>query len=122
MIYSKLKQTHRNSGSDELILLWLANKSKINEMYFYWKLILELMMCLSSYDFFKRANIHYILHHYVNSEAGTLLWTTITMLDGSQFTSIICWLYLKTHHNYITFSWMDISPSKKLTISFRLWD
>ena len=36
-----------DSGSDELILLWLANKTKINEMCFYWKLILELMI-----DFF----------------------------------------------------------------------
>ena len=33
VIYSKLKQTHRNSASDELILLWLTNKSKINEMF-----------------------------------------------------------------------------------------
>ena len=44
MIYLKLKQAHRDSGSDELILLWLANKSKINEMCLYWKLILELMI------------------------------------------------------------------------------
>ena len=35
LIYSKLKQAHMDSGSDKLILLWLANKSKINEMYFY---------------------------------------------------------------------------------------
>ena len=35
-----------DSGSDEFILLWLANKSKINEMCFYWKLILELMIDL----------------------------------------------------------------------------
>ena len=26
------------------------------------------------------------------------------MLDGSQFTSMICWLYLKTRCNYISFS------------------
>ena len=26
VIYWKLKQVHRDSGSDELILLWLANK------------------------------------------------------------------------------------------------
>ena len=30
MIYSKLKQAHIDNGSKELILLWLANKSKIN--------------------------------------------------------------------------------------------
>ena len=47
VIYSKLKKAHMDSGSDELILLWLANKSKINKMCFYWKLILELMI-----DFF----------------------------------------------------------------------
>ena len=35
-----------NSGSDELILLWLANKRKLNEMCFYWKLILTLMIDL----------------------------------------------------------------------------
>ena len=46
VIYSKLKKTHMDSGSDEFILLWLANKSKINEMCFYWKLILELMIDL----------------------------------------------------------------------------
>ena len=44
VIYSKLKQAHRDSRSDELILLWLANKNKKNEMCFYWKLILELMI------------------------------------------------------------------------------
>ena len=46
VIYSKLKQAHMDSGSDELILSWLANKRKINEMCFYWKLILELMIDL----------------------------------------------------------------------------
>ena len=46
VIYSKLKQVHMDNGSDELILSWLANKSKINEMCFYWKLILELMIDL----------------------------------------------------------------------------
>ena len=46
LIYSKLKQAHMDSGSDELILLWLANKTKINEMCFYWKLILKLMIDL----------------------------------------------------------------------------
>ena len=121
LIYLTLKQLYRGSRSDELILLWLANKSKINEMYFYWKLNLWLM-CLSSYDLFERANIHYILHRYVNSYAGTSLWTTTTMLDGSQFTYIICWFHLKTRRNYISFSWMDISTSKKLTVNFRLWD
>ena len=60
-------------------------------------------MCLSSYDLFEKANIHYIVHQYVNSYTGTLLWTTITMLDGSQFTSMICWLYLETSRNYISF-------------------
>ena len=44
VIYSKLKQAHTDSGSDELILSWLANKSKINEMCFYSKLILELII------------------------------------------------------------------------------
>ena len=44
VIYSKLKQALRDSGSDELILLCLANKSKINEMCLYWELILELMI------------------------------------------------------------------------------
>ena len=42
VIYLKLKQAHRDSGSDELILLWLDNKSKINEMCLYWELILKL--------------------------------------------------------------------------------
>ena len=41
------------------------------------------------------------------------------MLDGSQCTSMICWLYLKTCRNYISFSWMDILLSKKLIVSFR---
>ena len=44
VIYSKLKQAHRDSGSDELILLWLANKNKTNEMCLYWKLILEFII------------------------------------------------------------------------------
>ena len=35
VIYSNLKQVHMNSGSNELIHLWLTNKSKINEMCFY---------------------------------------------------------------------------------------
>ena len=35
VIYSKLKQAHMDRGSNELILLWLANKSKINEICFY---------------------------------------------------------------------------------------
>ena len=123
VIYSKLKQAHRDSGSDELIPLWLAKKSKINEMF-----LLEIdsrLMCLSSYDFFERANIHSILHRYINSYDGTLLWTAITMLDGSQFTSMICCLYLKTRHNYISLSWMDVSLSKKIFpkyFSFHLWD
>ena len=42
------------------------------------------------------------------------------MLDCSQFTSMICWLCLKTCRSYIGFSWMDISPSKKLIVSFCL--
>ena len=42
MIYSKLKQAHMDSESCELILLWVANKSKITDMCFYCKLILEL--------------------------------------------------------------------------------
>ena len=46
VIYSKLKQAHMDSGSDELILLWLANKSKMNKICFYWKLILELTVDL----------------------------------------------------------------------------
>ena len=46
VIYSKLKQAHMDSGSDELILLWLANKSKVNKICFYWKLILELTVDL----------------------------------------------------------------------------
>ena len=33
VIYLKLKQAHMDSGSDELILSWLANKRKINEMF-----------------------------------------------------------------------------------------
>ena len=80
-----------DSGNNKLILPLMANKSKINEICFYWKLILEPMVdFLTSYDLFKWADIHYILHRYVNSYAGTLLWTTITMVDGSQFTSMIC--------------------------------
>ena len=35
VISSKLKQAHMDSGSDELIFWWLANKSKINKMCFY---------------------------------------------------------------------------------------
>ena len=35
VIYLKLKEAHRHSESNELILLWLAKKSKINEMCFY---------------------------------------------------------------------------------------
>ena len=46
VIYSRLKQAHMDSGSDELILLWLANKSKVNKICFYWKLILELTVDL----------------------------------------------------------------------------
>ena len=46
VIYSKLKQAHIDSKSDELILSWLANKSKIKEMCFYWKLVLEFMIDL----------------------------------------------------------------------------
>ena len=42
VIYSKLKQAHMDSVNNELILLWLANKSKVNEMCFYWKLTVEL--------------------------------------------------------------------------------
>ena len=35
VIYLKLKQAHMDSGIDKLILLWLASKSKTNEMCFY---------------------------------------------------------------------------------------
>ena len=84
-------------GNNKLILPLMANKSKINEICFYWKLIFEPMIdCLTSYDLLKRVDIHYILHRYVNSYAGALLWTTITMLYVSQFTSIICWIYFRT--------------------------
>ena len=121
VIYSKLKQAHMDSGSDELILWWLANKSKINSICFYWKLILELM--IDFLIFIGPMKIFpYILYRYINSCAGALLWTTITMLDDSQITSKICWLYLKTRSYYISFSWMDISPSGKLIVSFHLWD
>ena len=44
MIYSKLKRAYLDSKSAESILVWLNNKSKNNEMCFYWKLILELMV------------------------------------------------------------------------------
>ena len=47
--YSKLKQAHMDSGSDELIPSWLASKSKISEMSFCWKLILELMINLLAF-------------------------------------------------------------------------
>ena len=123
VIYSKLKQTHRDNGSDELYLLWLANKTKMNEMCFYWKLILERMIdVLVFIRFLREGKYPLILHRYVNSYAGTLLSIAITMLDGSQFTSMICWLYLKTRRNCISFLWMDISSSKKLIVSFRSWD
>ena len=46
VIYLKLKQAHMDSESDELILSWLANKRKINEMCFYRTLILKLMISL----------------------------------------------------------------------------
>ena len=42
--YSKLKQANMGTGNDALILSWLANKNQINEMCFYWKVILELMI------------------------------------------------------------------------------
>ena len=75
--------------NEDLILLWLANKSKINEIRFYWNLILELMIDLL---FFIRSRLegYHILHRHVNSYIGTLLWTTIILLDGSQFTFMIC--------------------------------
>ena len=65
VIYAKLKQ--ENIGSDALIFAWLANKSKISEMCFYWKVIHQLMI-----DFlvFVRS---LILHCYINSYTGTLL-------------------------------------------------
>ena len=44
-----------------------------------------------------------------------MLWTTTTMLNGPQFTSKICWLYLETCCEDISFSWMDISPSFQKT-------
>ena len=46
VIYLKLKQARMDSESDELILSWLANKRKINEMCFYRTLILKLMISL----------------------------------------------------------------------------
>ena len=120
VIYSKLRQVHMDSGSDELALV--AGQQKQDKCVFIGNWSSNLWsICLSSYDLFERAT-HYILHRYVNSYGGTLPWTTITMLDGSQFTSMICWFHLKTRRNYISFSWMDISPSRKLIVSFRLWD
>ena len=67
VIYSEMKQANMDVGCDVLTLSQLANKSKINEMYFYKKVILELMIdllvfiqCLT-------------LHGYPNSYAGSLL-------------------------------------------------
>ena len=42
--YSKLKHANMGIGNDALILSWLAKKKQINEMCFYWKVILELMI------------------------------------------------------------------------------
>ena len=118
-----------DSGSDELIPSWLASKSKISEMSFSWKLILELMINLLAFIRSLREGkyplyiyIYIYIHRYINSYSDTLLWTTTTMLNGSQFTSMMCWFFSKTRRNYISFSQMDISPSKKLIVSFHLWD
>ena len=67
VIYSKLKQANMDTGSDVFILSWLVNKIKINEMDFYWKVIVKLMIDLLV---FIRS---LIWHPYVNSYAGTLL-------------------------------------------------
>ena len=117
MIYSKLKQGLVDSGNNKLILPLMANKSKINEIRFYWKLILEPMVdFLTSYDLFKWADIHYILHRYVNSYAGTLLWTTITMLYISLLAIIVCTYYVYDLNDsvFISMNWHLLSVNTNL--------
>ena len=63
VIYSKLKQANMDTGSDVLMYVLI----KVNEMDFYWKVIVKLMIDLLV---FIRS---LIWHPYVNSYAGTLL-------------------------------------------------
>ena len=70
VIYSKLNKAHMD-WSEDLILLWLANKSKINEIRFYWNLIPELMIDLL---FFIRSCLEGKYVPYITSLCKFIHW------------------------------------------------
>ena len=84
VIYSK--QAHMDSGSDEFILQWLENKSKINEMCFYWRLILELMI-----------DLHVFIRYF--REGKHPLYIAL-------LCKLIRWYFVLDHYNYAR--WLSV--------------
>ena len=121
VIYLKLKQVNMDNGSKELILSLLANKSKINEMCVYWKLILELMVDVLVFIRSLREGKYPL---YIVSLRKLICWYfTMDHYNYARWLSVHIYDLLSLPQNSLqlhSFSWINISPSKKRIASFRL--